>query len=278
MKFWISRVSGSKSLSPNEERSIYYSSVFDPKISKQDIVFIVDEFNPTILYGWGKVANANIEKRYVQGDDEEANTPPYPTYYKIKIEIVYKEVFILPLSLSMYLSEKDFKKYHDEYENEYGGGVKEIPDRLVEKLKIFIGHIDSNIFLSYAKEDFKVAKKLYQSLTNSGFRVWFDDVSLLPGQNWKHEIQQAINKSKAFIALLSKNSISKRGYVQKELRLGFEALDLIPHSDIYLIPVRSEECTPEHPTLKDIHWVDIFPNYDSGIEKIISAIKKINAN
>lgn len=273
MKFWICKITNGKELKSGEERIIRHSSYPELFISKNDIVFVVDNSNPTIIYGWGEINEFSIKEKIIIGDDEEANSSPYQTYFEIIIKVKYSEVFTLPISLSMYLSEKDFDSYYDRYENEYKVGLKEIPDWLVEKLKLISGHVGSIVFLSYAREDLEFAKKLYQSLINSGIRVWFDIESLLPGQNWKHEIQKAISESEAFIALLSKKSINKRGYVQKELRLGLGVFEQIPYSNIYLIPVRCEECYPEHPTLKDLHWVDMFPDFEIGFKKIISSIK-----
>ena len=44
------------------------------------------------------------------------------------------------------------------------------------------------------------------------------------------------------IACLSKNSISKRGYVQKELKEAISVLDEIPEDAIYIIPIRIDGC------------------------------------
>ena len=41
------------------------------------------------------------------------------------------------------------------------------------------------IFLSYAHEDIGMAKKIYDDLSRYGVDIWFDIVSLLPGQRWK---------------------------------------------------------------------------------------------
>jgi len=74
------------------------------------------------------------------------------------------------------------------------------------------------IFLSYAREDMGMAKKLYHDLKRYGLDVWLDMKSLLPGDKWKDKIQNAIENSNYFIALLSRRSINKRGFVQKELK------------------------------------------------------------
>lgn len=129
------------------------------------------------------------------------------------------------------------------------------------------------IFLSYAIEDEKIAEKIYNDLTNNGYYVWFGKMSLLPGQKWKVEIKKAIKNSKLFLALLSSKSVSKQGYVQNELKEALEVLDNLAESEVFIIPVRIEECSPTHEKMLDIHWVDLFPSYESGIEKILRSCK-----
>ncbi len=67
------------------------------------------------------------------------------------------------------------------------------------------------VFLSYAREDLEIAKKICNDLTDKGVNVWLDrNAPLLPGQNWVYAIRQAIDESSHFLALLSSNSVSKK--------------------------------------------------------------------
>ena len=127
-------------------------------------------------------------------------------------------------------------------------------------------------FLSYAKEDAGHARRLYSSLLDNGIDVWFDEVSLLPGQKWKDEIERSISGCRYFIAMTSANSLSKTGYVQKELKTALAILDLHPTNQIYVIPIRIEECRIEDRKLKEIHYVDFFPDYEFGLSKLLKAI------
>lgn len=129
-----------------------------------------------------------------------------------------------------------------------------------------------NIFISYAKQDFALANKVYNDLHRFGFDAWIDSENLLPGQNWKTEISRAIRNSKFFLALLSQNSVNKMGYVQKELNEAIEILDLIPPGQIYLIPAKLDDCQPNHHRLNDLHWVDLFPSYRKGMNKILRVL------
>jgi TIR domain len=129
------------------------------------------------------------------------------------------------------------------------------------------------IFISYAREDLDLAKRMFDELTNAGFKPWFDKECLLPGQRWEVGIEQAIRSSNYFIALLSSNSVAKRGFVQKEIRRALNVLEQMPESDIFLIPARLDECHPSHSALEELNWVDMFPDWEKGVEKIIRVIQ-----
>ncbi|MEN6427362.1 MAG: toll/interleukin-1 receptor domain-containing protein, partial [Phycisphaerales bacterium] len=130
----------------------------------------------------------------------------------------------------------------------------------------------TKLFISYAHEDHDAARRLFKGLTEAGLEPWFDEESLLPGQKWRPAIQAAIREARYFVALLSSNSISKKGFVQKEISEALDVLDEYPESDIYLIPVRLDECTPSHSRLKDINWVDMFPDWARGFQKLLLAV------
>jgi hypothetical protein len=124
------------------------------------------------------------------------------------------------------------------------------------------------VFISYAREDFDAAERIYSSLTNIGVRVWMDDKSLLPGEKWKPSINKAIQESRYFIALLSTNSVSKKGYVQKELKIALEVLEEYPNNEIFIIPVRLDECNPNYQQIHELNWVNFFPSWEDGMKKV----------
>jgi predicted aspartyl protease len=133
--------------------------------------------------------------------------------------------------------------------------------------------IKNEVFISYAREDLEIASRLYKDFKEIGLNPWFDQISLLPGQKWKIEIKKAIKNSRYFLALLSSQSVTKRGYVQKELREALDVLDEFTDEEIYLIPVRTEICQPKHEKLHELQWVDIFPSYENGYKKILAAME-----
>lgn len=134
------------------------------------------------------------------------------------------------------------------------------------------------LFLSYAHEDIKYARCIFRELTTAGIDVWFDEESLLPGQKWRNEITKAIRNSSFFLALLSSSSVSKRGYVQKELKEAIQVLDELSESHVFIIPARVDNCTPDSQVLNEIHRVDLFESFDEGVKRIVEVVKNNFAN
>jgi len=103
---------------------------------------------------------------------------------------------------------------------------------------------------------------------------WIDEESLLPGQNWRIAISNAIRDSRYFVALLSSNSVNKKGYGQRELKEALDILDEYPQSQVYIIPVRLDNCQVSDSRLKQIQYVDLFPDWEKGFRKILSTIQQ----
>ena len=127
------------------------------------------------------------------------------------------------------------------------------------------------IFLSYTRADEVLVKELYQRLQAEGFEPWMDTEDLLPGQEFEYHIPKAIRASDFFFVCLTRNSVNRRGFLQKEI---LEALDVWKEKlrgDIYLIPVRLEDCeVPER--LQPFLWADLFDA--NGFAKLLRALRK----
>lgn len=131
------------------------------------------------------------------------------------------------------------------------------------------------VFISYAREDYETAKRLYDDLKAAGITPWMDKRDILIGQNWKLAVREAIKNSSFFLALISSHSVSKKGFVQSELKMAIEILDELPQSDIFCLPIRLDECTPPHERFKDIHWGDLFPSYEKGLKDIVRVFESL---
>lgn len=114
-----------------------------------------------------------------------------------------------------------------------------------------------NVFLCHASGDKPAVREIYKALRKEGIDVWLDEEKILPGQRWQVEIPKALRSSDAVLVCLSKKSITKEGYVQKEINFALDKVLEKPEGTIFLIPARLEEC--EVPS-RLIQWqyVDIF--------------------
>ena len=131
----------------------------------------------------------------------------------------------------------------------------------------------TSVFISYAREDRDVARKLFSELRTAGLDPWFDEESLLPGQKWRPAILEGIRSACYFVALLSSCSVNKKGFVQKEITEALDILDEYTESDIYLIPVRLDECLPSHSKLRSLNYLDLFPDWEQGVQKLLRALR-----
>jgi len=149
----------------------------------------------------------------------------------------------------------------------------EKPTQTKRMVTEFIMEKETNVFISYAREDHTIAYKIYNDLKKLGIKVWIDKEELRPGEKWKTTIKQTIKSSSHFLALFSPNSLSKKGFVQKEVKIAIEVLDELPDSEIYFIPIRLNECKIADEKLQDIQWVDFFPSYDEGLNQVLRVLK-----
>ncbi len=63
----------------------------------------------------------------------------------------------------------------------------------------------TQVFISYSRSDSVVAEKLYNFLTANGLNVWYDRNNLLGGSKFMDEIETAIENSKVFIPIITRN-------------------------------------------------------------------------
>lgn len=113
------------------------------------------------------------------------------------------------------------------------------------------------VFLCHASQDKPAVRTLYLFLRQHGIDAWLDEAKIKPGQAWRVEIPKAIRESDAIVVCLSTGSITKEGYVQKEIRDALDVADEKPEGTVFIIPARLDECTvPER--LRGWQWVDLF--------------------
>jgi hypothetical protein len=126
------------------------------------------------------------------------------------------------------------------------------------------------VFLCHASDDKARVIELYDRLEAAAFDPWIDQRKLHGGQDWDFEIKRAVRRSDVVIVCLSPRSITKEGYVQKEIRQALDIADEKPQDHVYIIPVRLEECdVPE--TLRRWQRVDLYA--EDGFERLLMSLR-----
>ena len=128
------------------------------------------------------------------------------------------------------------------------------------------------MFIAYAVEDAALALRLYEELAAAGCQPWMDRKRLLPGQNWPRAIEQAIAVADFFVPCFSHRSVYKRGQFQAELRYALDCAAKMPPDDIFVLPVRLEECAVPAVVASHIQYVDLFPDWREGVLRLRQAI------
>lgn len=134
------------------------------------------------------------------------------------------------------------------------------------------------VFLAHASEDKTHVRDLHSRLARDGFKPWLDELDLPPGSVWPEEIPKAIRASDVFLACLSTRSVHKQGYIQKELRLALVAYSERPPGEVFLIPVRLDDCEIPSLQLPEL-GIDLrhFQSLDlwekGGYERLVQAIR-----
>lgn len=80
----------------------------------------------------------------------------------------------------------------------------------------------TQVFISYAREDFKLAESIAAKLQVSGYSVFYDRSKIAPGQDPDLLIEEAINRCVLFVFLATSNSIAAGRYTLTELLIAKE--------------------------------------------------------
>ena len=137
------------------------------------------------------------------------------------------------------------------------------------------GNRKLRVFLCHASQDKPVVRELYQRLLAEGWMdPWLDQEKLLPGQDWDLEIEKAVESADAVIVCLSSRSVSKEGYIQKELRFVLDIALEKPDGTIFVIPLRLDECEVPR-RLRSWQYADYFPEIrDSAYGRLIASLRE----
>lgn len=121
-------------------------------------------------------------------------------------------------------------------------------------------------FVSYSRKDIDFARALKTSLEESGRRVWIDLEGIQPTAEWLQEILRAIERSRAFLFLISPDSVLSRFANLEVSHAASHGKHIVP---ILYRPIEDGEA-PEQ--IAKRQWVDAQPTRDfSEIQENLAA-------
>lgn len=136
-------------------------------------------------------------------------------------------------------------------------------------------HRKLRVFLCHASQDKPVVRELYRRLLSEAWiDPWLDEEKLLPGQDWDMEIEKAVEAADVVIVCLSGTSVSKEGYIQRELKFALDVALEKPEDTIFVIPVRLDDC--ELPRrIRSWQYVDYFPaeQKERAVQRLFQSLK-----
>lgn len=133
--------------------------------------------------------------------------------------------------------------------------------------------MSKEIFISYSRRDQEFVTRLASDLDAQVAGVWFDQSAIQAGEKWHDEIMQGIRDCKAFILVLSPDSIESR-YVREEVN---KALEL--GKTIFPVIYRPAKWTGEIEALvKNVQTLDLRSgSYTDNFQKLVDGLIEAGA-
>jgi hypothetical protein len=155
----------------------------------------------------------------------------------------------------------------------------EFIDELVERWqKRSHGNTKKEIFVSYASKDYEIVTKIVDKLKEWNVKVWFDKHELEPADEYAEEIKKQIRESKAFVPILSKNTlVTGRHFFKREWEWGRKETEW-RGTEKYIYPIVIEEIDLESDILpekfKDTQMIDFSSiNFDNDLKKLVRDLR-----
>ncbi len=142
------------------------------------------------------------------------------------------------------------------------------------------------VFISYCREDKRVADEVYLGLRDRDFLPWMDEPpepyhleGIRPGEHWKIRIEEHLGQSDLAIVLVSSmRYLKKRRYFNNEMKLISDIRDSMAGTEIFLVPVVLDEALNINEVrfgrsnLADIHYVRY---YAGGVGLLLSGLEAL---
>ena len=138
-----------------------------------------------------------------------------------------------------------------------------------------------DVFISYSRSDSAMAEKVYNILTNSGKRVWYDRYHITEGGDFMEEIHKAIKTARYFIPILTENITKEKNEVHVYRNEWDYAIDVATATGrTYMIPLAESTmdfynaAIPEKMQKKNAVMYSCEDELEDAIHRIISKMNQ----
>jgi WD40 repeat protein len=107
----------------------------------------------------------------------------------------------------------------------------------------------NDVFISYAREDQDVVRRLHGALVKRGRQPWVDWAGIPPSAEWLGEVFAAIDAADAFVFMLSPNSLASATCRRELSRAAKHGKRLVP------VVLRDVEPKSVPKPLRDLNWI-----------------------
>jgi CheY-like chemotaxis protein len=128
------------------------------------------------------------------------------------------------------------------------------------------------VFLNYAREDNPAVKEIYRKLVSEGFNPWMDTENIIGGEHFEWAIQKALKDAHLIIPVLTKTSVRKRGFRQKEIKWALDRSLEKMAGDIHIIPLRLDRDCDIPEELEHLQCIDFYE--EDGWDRLTIAIRE----
>ena len=126
-----------------------------------------------------------------------------------------------------------------------------------------------DVFICHSSGDKRFARRVADDLVARGFKVWFDELEMLPGDSLYERIQHGIRTSAWFVVVLSPDSVGSK-WCRRELHNALE--EGFDRGRVYVVPALYRQC--EVPGfLKEKLWADFRgKKYKTGLHQLVKRL------
>lgn len=125
----------------------------------------------------------------------------------------------------------------------------------------------ADLFVSYSRKDREFVLRLNQALEKRDYDVWVDLEDIPPTANWMEEVRSGIERSDAYVFVISPDSVASR-VCQQELSHAVE------HNK-RLVPIVYREVNPDTVSepLRSRNWIFFGDGdgFDEGFQELVDA-------